>query len=99
MVSCRIYVVGHAPNSQRAIQNLTALCRAHLPERHRIEIIDVFVQPDRALADKILLTPTLVIDTPFPARRVVGDLSDGTILRQALTLDLDASEDRVGPDA
>ncbi len=99
MVSCRIYVVEHAPNSQRAIQNLTAFCRAHLRERHRIEIIDVFAYPERALADKILLTPTLVIDTPLPARRVVGDLSDGTILRQALTLDLDASDDRASPDA
>jgi circadian clock protein KaiB len=99
MVSCRIYVVEHAPNSQRAIQNLTAFCRAHLPELHRIEIIDVFTHPERALADKILLTPTLVVDSPLPARRVVGDLSDGTILRQALTFGPEAPEDPARPDA
>jgi circadian clock protein KaiB len=99
MVSCRIYVVEHAPNSQRAIQNLTTFCRVYLPERHHIEIIDVFAHPERALADKILLTPTLVIDAPLPARRVVGDLSDGTILQQALTFGLEGPDDPARPDA
>lgn len=99
MVSCRMYVVEHAPNSQRAVQNLTAFCQAHLPERHRIEIIDVFMHPERALADRILLTPTLVVDSTSPARRIVGDLSDGSILQQVLNFALGGSDDPASPDA
>jgi circadian clock protein KaiB len=98
-VSCTIYVVEHAPNSQHAVRNLTDFCRSFLPGRHRIEIVDVFLHPDRALADKILLTPTLIIDSSSPARRIVGDLSDGGILRQALGLNIRLPEARGGSDA
>ena len=38
----RLYVAGDAPNSAQARANLTALCRVHLPDRHEIEVVDVF---------------------------------------------------------
>ena len=71
----RLYVAGEALNSALALANLQALCREHLPERHTIEIVDVFRQPQRALADGIFLTPTLVKLAPAPVRRIVGTLS------------------------
>lgn len=70
----RLYVAGDALNSAQAVTNLTALCRAHLPDRHEIEIIDVFREPGRALADGIFMTPTLVKFVPSPSRRIVGTL-------------------------
>lgn len=97
-VSCTIYVVEHAPNSQKAIQNLMAFCRTFLPERHRVEIVDVFMHPERALANKVLLTPTLIIDSS-PVRRIVGDLGDSSALRQALGLDSQRPEAFGGTDA
>ena len=72
----RLYVAGDAPNSVQAIANLTALCRAYLLERHTIEIINVFQNPKRALADGILMTPTLVKLAPAPSpRKIIGNLS------------------------
>jgi len=47
-----------------------------------VEIVDVFKNPERALAEKVLLTPTLVIVTP-PRQVIVGDLSDVEVLRGA----------------
>jgi circadian clock protein KaiB len=70
----RLYVAGDAPNSVRARANLTALCRTHLPDGHEIEVVDVFKDPDRALADKVFLTPTLIKLAPAPVRRIVGTL-------------------------
>lgn len=70
----RLYVAGDGQNSVRAIANLTALCEARLAGRHRIEIVDVFSHPDRALADRIVMTPTLMRVEPEPIRRVVGTL-------------------------
>jgi hypothetical protein len=32
----------------------------YLPERHKIEIVDVFREPKRALEERILMTPALV---------------------------------------
>ncbi|HEU5070910.1 MAG TPA: circadian clock KaiB family protein [Verrucomicrobiae bacterium] len=82
----RLYVVGDAPNSTQAIANLDALCRAYLPDRHRIEIVDVLREPARALADEVLLTPTLVKLAPAPKRKIIGNLSETATVLQVLGL-------------
>lgn len=84
----RLYIAGEAQNSAQAVSNLAALCRAHLVDRHEIEVVDVFREPKRALADGILMTPTLVKLAPAPApRRIVGTLSQTQPLLQALGLE------------
>ena len=64
----RLYVAGDAQNSAQALANLTALCRAYLPDRHEIEVVDVLLEPERALADEIQLTPTLIKLAPPPPK-------------------------------
>jgi circadian clock protein KaiB len=71
----RLYVTGNSPNSTLAIQHLNALCQKYLPDRHEIEIVDVLAQPRRALAEGVVLTPTLVKIAPPPVRKVIGNLS------------------------
>jgi circadian clock protein KaiB len=86
MFTFRLYVSGNVPNSLQAIANLTALCETHLPGRHEIEIVDVFVDPKRALAESIFMTPTLVSVSPFPGRKIVGNLSQTEPILQILGL-------------
>jgi circadian clock protein KaiB len=86
MFKFRLYVAGDAPNSLHAIANLAALCRSHLPNRHEIEVVDVFKEPNRALADGILMTPALVKLTPSPVRTIVGTLSQKQTVLEALGL-------------
>ncbi len=81
----RLFAAGDAPNSVQAIANLVAFCHAHLPDRYEIEVVDVFREPKRALAEGIFMTPTLVVLTP-PVRRIVGTLSHTQTLLQALGL-------------
>jgi circadian clock protein KaiB len=83
----RLYVAGDAQNSTLAVSNLSALCRTYLPGRHEIEVVDVFLQPKRALADGILMTPTLVKLSPSPLRKVIGTLSHQEPVLQALGLE------------
>jgi len=87
----RLYVAGDALNSAQALANLNALCRAHLPDRHEIEVVDVFREPKRALADGIFLTPTLVKLAPSPMRSIVGTLSQAAPVLQALGLEAAAA--------
>jgi circadian clock protein KaiB len=83
----RLYVAGEAPNSAQAIANLTAFCQAYLENRHSIEVVNVFREPQRALEDGILMTPTLVKLAPRPApKRIVGTLSQTAPVLQALGL-------------
>lgn len=83
----RLYVAGDAQNSAQARANLAMLCREHLPDRHQIDIVDVFVEPNRALADGIFMTPTLLKLAPSPARSIVGTLSQTHVVLQALGLE------------
>lgn len=87
MFRFRLYVAGDAPNSAHAIANLGALCRAYLPDRHQIEVVDVFREPKRALADRIFLTPTLVKLAPGPVQTIVGTLGNTQPVLWALGLE------------
>ena len=87
MFRFRLYVAGDGLNSAQALANLTALCRAHLPQQHLIELVDVFKDPQRALADGIFLTPTLLKLSPKPVCMIVGTLSHAQPVLQALGLE------------
>jgi len=82
----RLYVAGTAVNSTQALGNLTALCESRLPGRHAIEVVDVFLDPRRALADGIFMTPALIRLDPLPMRTIVGNLSRQPQLLAALGL-------------
>jgi circadian clock protein KaiB len=71
----QLYVAADSQNSAQATANLGALCRKYLPDRYEIEIVDVFVDPQRALAEDIRMTPTLLKIWPRPVRRIIGNLS------------------------
>lgn len=83
----RLYIADDAENSAQAVTNLNAFCRTHLPGRHDIEVVDVFRVPKRAVADRILMTPTLIKLSPLPERRIIGTLSQSHVLLQALGLE------------
>ena len=86
----RLYVAGDAQNSVEALANLRELCEHHLAKRHAIEVVDVFMQPKRALADGIFMTPSLVKLGPGPVRRIVGTLAATPTVLQALDLPANA---------
>jgi circadian clock protein KaiB len=83
----RLYVADHTLNSRQAVANLHAICDRYLPGRHEIELVDVFKDPDRAMEDRILMTPTLVKLAPEPVERIVGSLSRTDVVLQALGLE------------
>lgn len=72
----RLYVAGHAPNSVRAVANVRAICDEHFASGHELEIVNLLEHPKRALADGIIVTPTLLKLLPLPVKRVIGSLSD-----------------------
>lgn len=71
----RLYVAGSAPNSILAIANVRAICEEHFTTYH-LEIVNLLEHPGRALADGVIVTPTLLKLAPEPQQRAVGNLSD-----------------------
>jgi circadian clock protein KaiB len=80
----RLYVAGNAPNSATAIANARAICAEHFSGGHEIEVVDLLEYPLRALADGVVVTPTLLRLSPLPVRKVVGNLSDAKQVLSAL---------------
>jgi circadian clock protein KaiB len=87
VVVLRLYVSGNAPNSVRAIANLEAICQQYLKDGYKLEVVDVFEQPVRALADGVLVTPSLAKVSPLPMANVVGNLSDKSNVLLALGIE------------
>ena len=83
-VVMRLYIASNAPNSLSAVANLAAICREYLKDRFTLETIDVLEQPLRALADGILVTPSLAKILPLPAARIIGNLGEKTDVLRAL---------------
>ena len=84
VVVMRLYIANNAPNSVRAVANLAAICEEHLKDNFKLEVIDVLEYPLRALADGILVTPSLAKVSPLPAAKIVGNLSDKSSVLHAL---------------
>jgi circadian clock protein KaiB len=91
VVMC-LYVAGRAPNSIKAIANLEAICRRHLKDGYKLEIVDVCEHPRRALADGVIVTPSLTKVSPGPASNVIGNLSDTSSVLAALGLSVGIAE-------
>jgi circadian clock protein KaiB len=71
-----LYVTGRSSRSAQAIGNLHRVCQERLGSDCQITIVDVLEQPALAEAHKIIATPTLIKSSPWPVRRIIGDLSD-----------------------
>jgi circadian clock protein KaiB len=84
VVVMALYITDSGPNSVRAVANLESICREHLQGNFRLEIIDVLQYPLRALADGVVVTPSLSKLSPLPSATVVGNLSDRSGVLRAL---------------
>jgi circadian clock protein KaiB len=71
----RLYIAGSSPRSLRAVKKIKEICEKEIHGLYTLEIIDLYQDPARAIADQIVAAPTLVRRLPEPVR-LVGDLSD-----------------------
>jgi circadian clock protein KaiB len=72
----KLYVTGTTPRSMRAIDNIKKICEEHLKGRYRLEVIDIYQQPELAAKEQLVVAPTLIRKLPLPLRTFIGDLSE-----------------------
>ena len=78
VLQLRLYVAGNGPNSSQARANISSLCHEQFFDAFELEIIDLLEFPLRAVADGIIVTPTLLKLAPSPVQRIIGNLSDAS---------------------
>jgi hypothetical protein len=79
----RLYVARGTPNSVRAEQNLRSALSAMggRGDSFGLEIVDVFTRPKLAIADGVIVTPTLFARRSGARHVILGDLSNEAKLR------------------
>ncbi len=82
----KLYIAGSSLRSLHAIQNVKRLCEAELSGNYRLEVVDIYNDPQRAVKDRVVAVPTLVKHAPGVVRRLIGDLSETDALRRGLDL-------------
>ncbi len=71
----KLFVTGTTPRSVTAIANIKRICEEHLKGRYRLEIVDIYQQPELAAKEQLVVAPTLIRKLPPPLRTFIGDLS------------------------
>jgi circadian clock protein KaiB len=72
----KLFVSGISQNSAYAIRNINQICEDHLKGNYRLDIIDIYQQPELAIGEQIIVIPVLIIKNPLPEKRIIGDLSN-----------------------
>lgn len=81
-----LYVAGQSPRSLRAIANIERLCTEQLQGGWRLEVIDLYQEPQLARGEQIIALPALVKRLPPPLCMVIGDMSDASRVLAGLDL-------------
>jgi circadian clock protein KaiB len=75
-IKLTLYVSGKTLRSERTIANVHRILDNEADAEYELTVCDVLEDPQAAEKDKVLATPTLILVSPPPGRRIVGDLSD-----------------------
>ena len=81
-VRLRLYIATGAPTSVAALTNLRQAIASDKELQANLEVVDVQQAPKRVLADRILVTPTLLRICPDDVAMMIGDLRDRDALLQ-----------------
>jgi hypothetical protein len=80
-----LYISENSVSCGRATTALQALLTQFPPDGMRVRIVDVALDVDSAIDDRVLFTPTLIVtDRQQRKTRVLGDLSNTTVLWELL---------------
>jgi hypothetical protein len=82
-----LFVAGGSRNSMVALANLRKMFGLGQYADHAFEVVDVLEQPDRALASRVFVTPTLLFEERHLNHRLIGDLSSVAALSAFLEID------------
>jgi circadian clock protein KaiB len=88
----KLYLAGKGAQSSECEQRILDLLEGVLCGRYTLEVIDVLTSPSQAESDDVIATPTLLIRTPAPERRIIGRLTESRKVLEVLGLPQEASK-------
>ncbi|PUD99228.1 MAG: hypothetical protein C3L25_02040 [Candidatus Sedimenticola endophacoides] len=86
LLKLRLYLAGGPSQVTTLAGQLEQAVRTLLTEEYHLQVINVLEFPEQAEQDDVIATPTLVLASSEPERRIIGDLDDGRLVFQKLGL-------------
>ncbi len=83
-VVLQLYVAGMSSKSMEAIENIKKLCTQYLQDSYDLEIIDLYKNPEMALEQHIVFSPSLIKLQPLPRRTLIGSLANSEKVKRLL---------------
>lgn len=84
-LTLKLFICGMTQSSEQAIANLRGILEDQKePVDCDLSIVDVLDRPDLAEHHRILVTPTLLKESPLPSQVLAGDLSDLVTVKKLL---------------
>lgn len=82
----QLFVSGMSPKSMEAIENARRIFEENCGEFFELEIVDLYKNPEAALAHHVVFTPSLIKSLPLPKKILIGNLADSEKVIKALGL-------------
>lgn len=92
-IELTLFVLEGTREGRHAIECASRLCSDHLPTAYQLEVVDAREAIENQDGMAVLATPALHKETPPPAARVIGDLSDGEAVLAELGIPSDPPHD------
>lgn len=89
----KLFVAGSEPNSLLATKVVTEVCESWLKNNSSLEIIDVYENYQQAIDNKILVVPTLFVESLQGNYRIVGSLNTSINLTKSLGISFKDHDD------
>ena len=71
-----LYISSNNHSAKSTLSSIHQLLEEGLSSPYTLKIIDIAKNPEQAVVHQVLTTPTLIVVSPKPIRRVVGQLHD-----------------------
>jgi circadian clock protein KaiB len=81
-----LYVAGNEPNSALAKSIVEEVCVSYLTDNFNLKIVDVIEKFNEAIKNKIIVVPTLLVQSTKMNIKVVGSLDNVASLVKVLGL-------------
>lgn len=94
--SLQLYVSGMSEKSMIAIEKIKKICNEYLQDCSELEIIDIYKNPESAIQNQVIFSPSLIIRLPLPRKVLIGNLSDTSKIMNALGLRPEVTKDGKG---
>lgn len=82
----KLFIVEDSQTSKNMVDKVKNIIESALKASYHFEVVDILTNPQEAVKNRIIASPTLLVELPLSSRRFVGDIKDEQSLLAGLDI-------------